>query len=143
QPPQAMHGRDTYALELQTMKVVLWVVLLGICLVACSGASSGIPHGASPTAPALGPGALDASFAAMNSPLILAAAMRYPMKTVVEDQPLSLTASDGTGLKLTSLDARAIVDGPLAFTELRLRFENPQDRILEGRFAITLPPDAA
>lgn len=57
--------------------------------------------------------------------------------------PLSLTASDGTGLQLVSMSARAVVDGPLAFTELHMVFDNPQDRQREGRFEITLPPSAA
>lgn len=57
--------------------------------------------------------------------------------------PMSLTASDGSGLRLASLKARAVVEGPLAFTELTLSFDNPVDRQLEGRFAITLPPGAA
>jgi len=59
------------------------------------------------------------------------------------EAPMSLTTSDGTGLELVKLDARAVVEGPLAFTELHLRFKNPQDRVLEGRFAITLPSTAA
>jgi tetratricopeptide (TPR) repeat protein len=57
--------------------------------------------------------------------------------------PVSLTASDGRGLELASFRARAVVDGPLAFTELHLRFHNPRDRTLEGRFHVTLPPRAA
>jgi len=57
--------------------------------------------------------------------------------------PLSLTASDGTGLKLVSLQARAVVQGPLAFTELHLTFDNPENRRIEGRFTIDLPPDSA
>ena len=57
--------------------------------------------------------------------------------------PMSLTASDGTGLKLISLRARAVVEEPLAFTELHLVFENPTDRTIEGRFEINMPPDAA
>jgi hypothetical protein len=57
--------------------------------------------------------------------------------------PLSLTASDGTGLRLVSLHARAVVQGPLAFTELRLEFENPLPRRIEGRFEIELPGRAA
>ena len=57
--------------------------------------------------------------------------------------PLSLTASDGTGLTLTSLVARAEVQDPLAFTELRLTFQNPQARQLEGTFRITLPEGAS
>lgn len=56
---------------------------------------------------------------------------------------LSLTASDGTGLLLQSLSARVVVEDPLAFTELRLVFENPEDRQLEGRFRVTLPPGAS
>jgi hypothetical protein len=57
--------------------------------------------------------------------------------------PLSLTASDGAGLELVALDAQVVVEAPLAFTELRLTFSNPEDRVREGRFEITLPPGAA
>lgn len=57
--------------------------------------------------------------------------------------PVSLTASDGTGLLLSSLKASAVVQGPLAFTELHLTFDNPAPRTIEGRFQITLPPGAA
>ena len=57
--------------------------------------------------------------------------------------PLTLTASDGSGLKLTSLTAKAIVAEPLAFTELHLAFDNPRDRAIEGTFSITLPPRAS
>jgi hypothetical protein len=56
---------------------------------------------------------------------------------------LELTASDGTGLKLVELEARAILEDPLAFTELHLVFDNPEDRQLEGRFSITMPEGAA
>ncbi|HEX4417773.1 MAG TPA: VIT domain-containing protein [Kofleriaceae bacterium] len=57
--------------------------------------------------------------------------------------PWSLTASDGSGLQLTRVDAKAVVEGPLAFTELHLYFHNPEARIREGTFAITLPQGAA
>ncbi len=57
--------------------------------------------------------------------------------------PWSLTASDGSGLMLTKVDARAVVEGPLAFTELHLYFHNPEARTREGTFAITLPSGAA
>ncbi len=57
--------------------------------------------------------------------------------------PFSLTASDGTGLYLRGLKARAVVEEPLAFTELHLTFENPSDRVIEGRFQIEMPPGAA
>ncbi|MBL9112410.1 MAG: hypothetical protein JNM74_24195, partial [Myxococcales bacterium] len=57
--------------------------------------------------------------------------------------PMSLTASDGTGLKLVSVTANASIEDPLAFTELTMVFENPLDRQLEGQFKITLPQDAS
>jgi hypothetical protein len=56
--------------------------------------------------------------------------------------PVSLTASDGTGLRLVALDAQAVLEPPLAFTELHLTFENPSDRVIEGRFRIAMPPGA-
>jgi len=43
----------------------------------------------------------------------------------VPESPIALTASDGTGLALRELRAEAVVDGPLAYTELRLTFDNP------------------
>jgi tetratricopeptide (TPR) repeat protein len=55
------------------------------------------------------------------------------------EAPMSLTASDGSGLRLSRLVARALVQEPLAFTELHLTFENPIDRRLEGQFRIVLP----
>ena len=61
------------------------------------------------------------------------------VETKREGAPLSLTTADGTGLKLVDLHAQAMLEGPLAFTELHLTFENPEDRVLEGRFEITLP----
>ncbi len=57
--------------------------------------------------------------------------------------PVSLTASDGTGLRLTSMSIRAAIEDPLALTELKLTFENPQGRVLEGNFKVTLPPGAS
>ncbi len=57
--------------------------------------------------------------------------------------PLSLTASDGAGLELVSLSAQAVIEDPLAFTELHLVFPNPESRVREGRFRITLPEGAA
>lgn len=83
-------------------------------------------------------------FAAFDSERVRAAAMTYPkQETLIAEAPLSLTADDGTGLLLESLHAKAVVDGPLAFTELHMRFRNPQSRELEGRFQITLPDGAS
>jgi Vault protein inter-alpha-trypsin domain/von Willebrand factor type A domain len=56
---------------------------------------------------------------------------------------VSLTSSKGVGLTLVEMTARAVVDDPLSFTELHLTFENPEDRTLEGRFHVVLPPGAA
>ena len=58
------------------------------------------------------------------------------------DAPFQLSASDGSGLALVRLDARGVLEGPLAFTELHLSFENPQPRTIEGRFTLILPPNA-
>src|SRR5436305_1945294 len=57
--------------------------------------------------------------------------------------PISLTASDGTGLALVALEVNGVLEPPLAFTGLRLTFENPRDQRIEGRFRIALPPGAA
>ena len=57
--------------------------------------------------------------------------------------PISLTASDGTGLALVALEASGVLEPPLAFTELHLTFDNPRDQTIEGRFRIALPPGAA
>ncbi len=56
---------------------------------------------------------------------------------------LSLTASDGTGLQLRKLEARVVLDGFLAFTELEMVFYNPENRRREGHFQIILPDNAA
>lgn len=57
--------------------------------------------------------------------------------------PPRLTGTDGEGLQLVSIEAQVIVQEPLAFTELHLRFRNPELRLREGTFEITLPPSAA
>jgi len=57
--------------------------------------------------------------------------------------PFSLTASDGSGLDLVRVDVRAVVEGPLGFTELHLYFHNHETRVREGRFSIALPARAA
>ena len=67
----------------------------------------------------------------------------YAMTLEPPGAPWSLTASDGSGLVMTRVDARAVFQGPLAFTELHVYFHNPEDRIREGRFEIALPPRAA
>ena len=43
---------------------------------------------------------------------------------------VSLTSQEGVGLTLVEMSVRAVVDDPLSFTELRLTFENPEERTL-------------
>ncbi len=109
------------------------------CVVAACATPAG-PD--SPSRTAAGTAATVTSFAQAGAPAALVAASTGAA-LLAEDAPISLTASDGTGLVLTRLEARAVVEGPLALTELHLRFQNPLDRTLEGRFAITLPDGAA
>jgi hypothetical protein len=87
--------------------------------------------------------AAESSFAAFRSEPVRKQARFYRKDKEAEAPPLSLTASDGVGLELRRLSARAGVEGPLALTELHLVFHNPQPRIIEGRFSITLPQGAA
>lgn len=57
--------------------------------------------------------------------------------------PISLTASDGSGLRLLAVEAKAEVDDPFATTEMELRFRNPDPRVIEGKFELALPPGAS
>lgn len=78
--------------------------------------------------------------------LVAAAPAQAQVKQIAQgpvEAPYSLTAADGTGLRLVGVDARAVVDGPLAFTELHLTFENPEPRVIEGHFKVTMPDGAA
>jgi tetratricopeptide (TPR) repeat protein/predicted ATPase len=65
-----------------------------------------------------------------------------PRPIAAGSAPFELTSSDGAGLELVSVKVRGVVEDPLAFTELHLRFYNPEDRVREGRFRITLPVGA-
>ncbi|HLK36281.1 MAG TPA: VIT domain-containing protein [Polyangiaceae bacterium] len=73
-----------------------------------------------------------------------------PPPMAAPDRPLlpagpriTLTASDGTGLALAALSAKAVLEGPLAFTEMHLVFNNPLPRTLEGTFKVVLPVGAS
>lgn len=111
---------------------VRWLHALALLGVSCTPGSE------------VGVGAGEAAAARAPRPTILPA-RSLAVETDRGDlaPPLSLTASDGTGLRLVSLQSRAVVQGPLAFTELRLEFENPLPRRIEGRFEIELPGRAA
>jgi hypothetical protein len=106
---------------------------LALFVVVSSCKTAGVKDattGPLPASPALGPSAPPISVAETTlAPL-------HPEPTV------TLTASDGTGLTLVRLAARAVVDEPLALTEVALAFENPLARNLEGTFRFTLPQGA-
>ena len=107
-----------------------------VSLLACSGAAGCQKDGRPPGTPgAGGPGMSAVAIENLGAP-----AIRFSVK---QEPPLGLTASDGTGLRLAALTSQAVVDGSLAFTELRLTFDNPESRVLEGRFRIALPPGAS
>jgi hypothetical protein len=110
--------------------------LLGAFLAALAACNL-TPPPAEPPGPAAGP-----TFAADRAPAP-ATELAYDALVAAPEAPMSLTASDGTGLALARVEAKVVIDGPLAFTELHLRFDNPEDRVREGRFAIALPPGAA
>src|SRR5215472_13572118 len=90
----------------------------------CHRLTSAEPPSASPTVPAAFTG-------------------NAPESVLPAAPPVTLTAPDGTGLTLARLTARAVLEGPLAFTELRLAFVNPEARTLEGTFKIALPQGAS
>src|SRR5882757_7697195 len=113
---------------------------------ACTGSAADAGAPAAPPARRPAPGAPAMPIAAAPGKvtpvktLFLAAP---PRQTGEVAPPWSLTASDGSGLVLTRVDAKAVVEGPLAFTELHLYFHNPEARTREGTFSITLPTGAA
>ncbi len=108
--------------------------LLALMVAACSGGAS---------IPRLTTTSETAEVVAV--PLTAASAEIAASELVREElsPPWSLTASDGSGLLLSRVDAKAVFEGPLAFTELHLYFYNHEDRVREGTFQITLPQNAA
>ncbi len=65
------------------------------------------------------------------------------VKIAAGGAPIQLTASDGSGLGIVSVTADAVIDAPLALTQLRLVFDNPRAQQIEGQFRITLPERAS
>ena len=114
--------------------------VLFLLLVACSASSK--PSRLEPDAVARATdhepnlGAIDSQFAG-------AMLASYHQRARETAAPLSLTPTDGSELALTALKADIAIEGPLAHTELHMTFHNTEARQREGRFQITLPPDAA
>ena len=74
----------------------------------------------------------------------LAFAVVQPATNALPDlSPASLTTTDGMGLAIPSLLSTTRIYGPLAETEVRLTFENPSPKRIEGRFRFLLPPRAS
>src|SRR5688572_27543870 len=73
----------------------------------------------------------------------LGAALRAEYKAEKIVPPISLVPADGSELALKRIDATVTIDGPIARTELKLAFHNPENREREGRFTIVLPTSGA
>ena len=127
------------------MRIRPSVVFLGI-VAACSGKGDTARTGpvAKPTAVEKGgvlPVMEQVKVAAVPLPLFQSSQQIIGQEQ--QQAPWTLTASDGSGLLVTKVEAKAVLQGPLAFTELHLHFHNTEDRVREGTFAITLPSGAA
>ncbi|HEU4455151.1 MAG TPA: VIT domain-containing protein, partial [Longimicrobium sp.] len=62
--------------------------------------------------------------------------------TTIGPAPFALSDPDGQDLVLERLDVRTAVHGMLALTEVEMRFRNPRERTMEGRFSAVLPEGA-
>ena len=56
--------------------------------------------------------------------------------------PIRMTSSRGIPLRLAKLEIGGVLEDPLAFTELRMVFENPEPKSLTGELEIELPVGA-
>lgn len=59
-----------------------------------------------------------------------------------DERPIRLVGRDGTDLPLVGLSLSAIVEDPLALTEMRLDFENGEPGPVDAELLVTLPADA-
>lgn len=65
------------------------------------------------------------------------------VKATRQQSPYRLTSSEGTELRMTRLEVKGVVIGPLAFTELHFTFKNAEPRVVEGRFRVVIPETAS
>jgi tetratricopeptide (TPR) repeat protein len=120
------------------MRLCTRLLAIVTSLGACQGQTPATPSASRARAPRAP--AVSANVVAVSN---LFAATTAPPVTTPMPAPFTLTASDGSGLELARVDATAVVEGPLALTELHLYFHNPEARRREGTFAIALPAGAA
>ena len=117
-----------------------WLAVVPLLSLACTEPTRG-----DAVAPATQ--AARAPLAAAARPPVQARSFKFPpsrpRSLAAAEAPVSLTASDGTGLALVSLRAEAVAEGPLAFTQVSLVFENPENRVIGGQFRMTLPTNAS
>jgi len=122
--------------------------VLVFCACAVTPSTSSPPNASGPHLGASPPGQLAAPnsqvLASPEQPIVQAStgfALRPAPRHAAPrtGSPIALTTADGQALKLSSVQSRTVIEGPLAFTELRLAFHNPESRTIEGRFRITLP----
>ena len=110
-----------------------------LALVALGGCHQSTPAPPRALPPLAAASALDSQPARAN----LLFAIPPVVATQKHEPSFSLMAADGRALRLDRFEVKAVVEGPLAFTEVRLTFENPDNRTLEGTFKIALPRRAS
>src|SRR5258707_1048694 len=89
---------------------------------ACQAGRAAEPTQPASVAPSAPSAPIGGGFATTGGAVPMPAfqAQQYALQQEPTATPWSLTASDGSGLALTRVDAKASFQGPLAFTELHL-----------------------
>ncbi len=116
------------------------VALLAVVAARTHSPAQATPLPAAAPLPPDVPGVAGAEEVRQDEPL---PAPSWVAERPIDGPPVSLTASDGSGLAIAALKASAVVEGPLAFTEMKLAFDNPENRVREGTFKIVLPQGAS
>ncbi|MGE0399790.1 MAG: VIT domain-containing protein [Kofleriaceae bacterium] len=129
------------------MRKLALVGAVGIGLCACSPRASIV--GVEETASARGvphlPIAEDSRvvLGAMTASAAQNLRTTYARQTEIVAPPAALVPTDGSELALEAIDVKVDIDGPLARTEIHFTFHNTESRQREGRFSLTLPPNAS
>jgi tetratricopeptide (TPR) repeat protein len=78
-----------------------------------------------------------------QKPIALAPKPNTPANAPAPPAPMTFADPDGQELVFEDLSVRTVIHGMLSLTELELRFRNPRQQRIEGRFSCTLPANAA